>query len=299
MMEPLRRNRRLVAAAMAALVMLALMTVTARERERITRAEAALLEIMAPLQRAVFRLGHNIRTFKDTIAELTRLYRENQRLRLRVDELAGQVDRLAEAGRENDMLRRHLDLSRRMPFDVIAAEVIGRNADNWFSMVTVDKGYSQGVRRDMVAVTPRGLVGRVTRVTSHSATVLLITDPDSGVGGMVLRSREAGVVLGRVGGARQLDMRLISPDADIEVGDTIVTSGLGMVFPRGLPVGRVKGLDVREHGLVRYASVEACADFGRLEVLLLFSGIHDQAGDFFREDEPEPLPVPHDRIRPI
>jgi len=140
-------------------------------------------------------------------------------------------------------------------------------------------------------------------VTSGTATVLLLTDPDSGVGGMVQRTREAGVVLGGPGERRTLTMRMFSREADVRVGDRVVTSGLGMMFPKGLFIGRVDGVRSAEHGLVLEAIVTPSVDFGRLEEVVVLCGVERAPVDSWWQDVPSaprpPVPgLPHHSIAP-
>jgi rod shape-determining protein MreC len=150
-------------------------------------------------------------------------------------------------------------------FESLAATVIGRNLSNWFSCVEIDKGTRHGVALNCAVVTQRGLVGRVVRVTESTATVMLIVDPQSGLGALVVRSREPGVVLGSASFSETCGMRLFSRDADVVLGDTVLTSGLGDVFPAGLHVGQVADVRRTEQGLVVVAEVAPAADLGRLE----------------------------------
>lgn len=232
-------------------------------------------EVLAPLEALASRATSALRDAAGFARHLTGLERENADLRRRaerVDLLEAQVEELKQ---ENRRLRALLDLRSRTPWlegaEVLAGRVVARNPDDWFATAVVGKGSADGVRPGMAALTASGLAGRVTRVTSGSATVMLLTDPQSGVGAMVQResSRAQGVVLGQAGRGDVLLMRFFSRDADVRRGDRVVTSDRSMSFPAALPVGAVAEVFNDPEGLVRYAWVKPAVDFNRVEEVLL------------------------------
>jgi rod shape-determining protein MreC len=164
-----------------------------------------------------------------------------------------------------------LGFKERTGVEGIAAQVVARNPNNWFSTVTLNRGANHGVRRDMVVVTAQGLVGRVSEVAPQTAKVMLITDPESGVGGLIQRSRDTGVVLGQTGDRARVIMKLFSPESAPLVGDKVITSGLGMVFPKGLSIGEVVSVETGDYGLVRYVEIEPAVDLDRLEEVLIIA----------------------------
>lgn len=232
-------------------------------------------EALAPVEALASRVTTTLRDAGAFARNLTGFARENAELRRRaerVDLLEAQVEEMRQ---ENRRLRALLDLRSRTPWldgaEVIATRVLLRNPDDWFATAVVGKGSEDGVRPGMAALTPAGLAGRVTRVTSGSATVMLLTDPQSGVGAMVQResSRAQGVVLGQAGRGDVLLMRFFSREADVRRGDRVVTSDRSMSFPAALPVGVVSEAFNDPEGLVRYAWVKPAVDFNRVEEVLL------------------------------
>jgi rod shape-determining protein MreC len=122
---------------------------------------------------------------------------------------------------------------------------------------------------DATVITELGLVGKVVSVTPHSAKVLLITDPDSAVGGRVQRSRDVGIVEGSIEQANMVQMVNIPREADIKEGDLIISSGLGGVFPAGLIIGKVENIKDEEYSFFRRASIKPAVNFNRLEEVLV------------------------------
>jgi len=187
---------------------------------------------------------------------------ENRRLRA---ELTAQV----ELRQENQRLRALLGLVEEKPLPTLAARVIAEDASGWFRTIEIDRGSADGIREGLPVVNAAGLIGRVVRTTPHAARVLLITDASSAVAVLVQDQRIRGVCRGQ-GGALALDFALVQDV--IQVGDGVVTSGLGGIFPKGLLVGYVSGVQREQFGLFQTIEVEPAVDFTRLEEVLVLLG---------------------------
>jgi rod shape-determining protein MreC len=269
-------SRRFWAAIVVVLVLVAGQAVTGGSPRGVGALRGLLLEALAPFATAVSAAEGEVRSVDASVSELVALRSENLRLQREVTDLGQESTALQELTQENDRLRALLDLRASLaallpyPAGSVAARVIARSPATWWSGVLLDKGSADGVKPDMIAMAPSGLVGRVASVTPHTATVNLLTNPDSAVGGMVERasSRDAGVAFG-VAGQTDLSMEFFDAQADVQPGDTIVTSGLGGVFPKGLPIGQVVSVAPPRYGQVRTALVAPSVDLANLEELLL------------------------------
>ncbi len=277
------KGRGLLAAALIIILVLSVAARTRIARPDITLIERLVSQVFSPAQ----RLFQRVSLFFDRISQEIRLMREardeNLMLREKVLAIPWLETDLQEAQLENDRLRELLKFSQAVPSTYIPAEVIGRNPDNWFDMAVINKGLTDGVAKDDPVVTSSGLVGRVVRATSNTATVMLLLDVDSGVGGLVQRSRDAGVVVGRGSGEQVLTMKLFSKDSEVMVGDVIVTSGLGSLFPKGLPIGEVVSVGKADFGLSKTADIRPFVNFDRLEEVLVLKADKEPAGE---ETEP-------------
>lgn len=262
-------NRRTLAALATLVMVIVLMAWTARERQRITVLETWVLDGLAPVTRAAHRVVAAVDGVRQQVAELGRLREENERLRQELAAYQSQEALMERVYQSHTRVRALLGLKERVPDPVTAATVIGRDPDRWLEEAVLDVGSADGVRIDMVVLEPRGVVGRVSRVTRFTATVLLLTDPQSGVGVTVARSGDAGVAVGDPSRSGLLEVRFFNRDADVQVGDRIVTSGYGGVFPPNLEVGRVAELRYDETGLVLEAWIQPAVDFDRLQEVLV------------------------------
>ena len=174
--------------------------------------------------------------------------KDNEKLRQRVAKLKVQNMTMRELKAENDQLRRMLNFQKAYhDFDLVPATLLTQDISLVFKTVVINRGSRWGVHRNMPVVTPEGMLGRVVSVSPSTAQVLMITDPYSAVPAVVLRSRVKGVVKGSGRGA--LSFEYVRKNADIRVGDCVVTSGLSGVFPKGFKVGRVTSIRHSRHDI--------------------------------------------------
>jgi rod shape-determining protein MreC len=227
--------------------------------------------IITPLQSVLARIERSSLGLWTTYLDWKNLRRENQALRLEVERWRIQSLQVEETRRENLRLRQLLALRDRLPLSTLAGEVIGREWGGWVRSVTVNRGRRDGVARLTPAIVTEGLLGRVVEVRPGAAVVQLLNDPSSAVAVMVQRTRTAGVAEGDPRGS--VRMKFMARDGGgVRVGDLIVTSGLGGLFPKGLPVGRVTAVEDKGSALFHYALVALVADFARVEEVLLLTG---------------------------
>lgn len=229
---------------------------------------------LAPFQRAVSWAGYQVNGVTSAIWELVSAYYQNELLKNEVVQLRQQNLTAAEYAAENERLRNLLGYKQTASqFDLMAAQVIGREQATWTSMIVVNRGSSDGVARNMPVVTEKGLVGVVTEVSPNAAKVQLVLDPRCSVGTLIQRpeSRVAGIVQGNIEDALTPNMINIPKNSDVVEGDILITSGFGGIFPKGIMVGKVKSLHDDGGGLLEVAVVEPAVDFQRLEDVLIIT----------------------------
>ncbi|MCL6472773.1 MAG: rod shape-determining protein MreC [Firmicutes bacterium] len=245
-------------------------TVHYREGEDglIHRSERLVMAAISPLQAAVTSILTPVKDGWDYLVHFGDLKRENRGLKQEIDHLREQVFELQSLKRENSRLRSLIGFKDQLQYETIPARVIGMPASNWWSSVIIDKGYSDGVRRHMPVIAGGSLIGQVVDVTQSASKVTLLNDVQSGVSVQVESTGEIGVVKGQLRENR-LSLRYISRDSAIQVGDRIVTSGLGGLFPRGLYVGKVSKVTLSGYGLYKNVEVMPPVDFSSLEEVLV------------------------------
>lgn len=207
--------------------------------------------------------------------DLRGLQEENKGLRRETATQKRRIDQLEEQALETQRLQALLAMRQASRAEFLTARVVGKDATNWFKTILLDRGSLEGVRRNQPVLAPDGLVGRVVEVTPTSAKVQLLTDPVNAVGGLIQRTRVTGIVSGNLGaGAR---VRYLPLMADVVVGDQVVTSGMGGVFPKGIPIGRITAVERRSGALFQEASLQPAVDLSRLEEVLILMTLEANA----------------------
>lgn len=192
---------------------------------------------------------------------------ENKQLRKELEYLQGQNSQLREAAAATKRLTVLLEFKTQALPTMVAAQVIGRDTGNWYRTIILDKGESDGVEADMGVITPAGVVGRVVKTTAATSVVLLVTDPNNAIAGLVQRTRDEGIVEGTMQGLARL--KYIPLLSNVRTGDRVVTSGLVGGFPRGLAIGTITKIDREEEALFQSAELAPEVDANRVEEVLV------------------------------
>ncbi|HEY7533934.1 MAG TPA: rod shape-determining protein MreC [Nitrospiraceae bacterium] len=219
-----------------------------------------------PLQ-AIGSIDHGIAEIWEGYIALQGVREDNEQLRKDIALLRGQNSQLREAAAATERLRALLQFKEQATSVTLAAEVIGRDATNSYRSIIINKGESDGVKPDMGVVTPVGVVGRVVKTTGATSVVLLMTDSNNAIAGLIQRTRDEGIVEGTQQGLARL--KYIPLLSTLRDGDRVVTSGLVGGFPRGLPIGTITRIDKSEGALFQSAELLPEVDMGRLEEVLV------------------------------
>ncbi|HET7265762.1 MAG TPA: rod shape-determining protein MreC [bacterium] len=265
--SPALARRRLLVWSLLCIVALVILTAQMRSPDgrRIGWLGTALEAVLAPPAVALAKVSGAFADAWGFISEIGTLRTENQRLSAEVARLREENARLRPDAQENGRLRALLGFKQQLPYRSLAARIVGRDPSQWFSTVLVDRGASEGVARDDPVITSDGVVGHVIETAGSWARVLLVADPRSAVSVVLDRSREAGVVVGQ--GQTDLKVTYLSREADVRAGDLLLTSGLGPIYPKGLPVGRI--VSVSRATMFQDAVVRPTSDLGHLEDVLI------------------------------
>jgi rod shape-determining protein MreC len=222
-----------------------------------------LLEVAAPIQRVVTAPIDFVRSIWRDYVALIEVREENEDLRHQLAELREESLQLREALIASQTLGQVEQLRSQLELPMQAAEVVGQDVSPWFRTVVLDRGRDHGLRAGMPIVTELGVVGLVTATTPHASRAMLILDRQSALDGMVQRSRARGIVRGT--GAAELEFEFTGPADDVQVGDLVMTSGYGGVYPKGVRIGEVASVAQDAPYLVRRARLKPAAGFERLE----------------------------------
>ena len=199
---------------------------------------------------------------------------ENKKLKRQLAEARAELAAAQTAVRDNEQLRAMVGLSRRPGFpqgtSPVTARVIARSPTDWYSTIQVDKGRGDGIRVDQPVITGDGLIGKVTGVASGTAQVTLITDGSVSVSAEVMPVGAGGILRPAVGDPNDLQLDFVTKAGLIRKGQVVVTSGfrsgnLESIFPRGIPIGRVRSANPNEIQTYQRVHVQAFADFRRMD----------------------------------
>lgn len=218
--------------------------------------------------------------------DMASLRQRNVELERQVADLQAQVIALQQQLREAQVLYALLDFARTRPQNqYVAASVIGRDPSPFLHYIIIDRGSDDGIRHGMPVVTNQGLVGRVDAVTAGAARVQLITDPASVVNVHLQSSKVEGQIRGSVTG--EISLEMVPQDTELQLGDLVLTSGLGGNYPPDILVGQLSDVRKRPDQLFQSAVVQPVVDFSTLQAVLVITNFRPvQLGPLI------PTPVP-------
>lgn len=222
-----------------------------------------ILEVAVPIQRMVAAPVDLAGDLWGRYVDLLDLRDENAGLQARVNALEEENLQLREALVASGRLQRIAEMRAAFELPMLPAQVAGQDVSPWFRSVLLDRGQRHGVRAGMPVINDEGVVGLVTDTSTGASQIMLLLDRQSAIDAVVQRTRTQGIVRGV--GRGELVFEFAARDADVRVGDVVITSGLGGVYPKGLRVGSVSALPEAGSRLLRAAELEAAVEFGRLE----------------------------------
>ena len=210
-----------------------------------------------------------------SVRELADLKREHAELLERVARYERLERSAAEIGQENLRLREQLGFAQTLRYRHIPAELIGRDPDNLFSALVINKGRHSGVANDMAVIAwqngAQALVGKVIQAGAFESLVMPLYDGSSFISSRFAVSRYEGIVEGQGSPDSSLRMRFIPKRArdEIDQGDLVISSGMGGVYPPGINIGRVSGINYREYEISMEVELDPLIDFSRLEYVFV------------------------------
>jgi len=230
--------------------------------------EAVTFSIFSEAERAAAAVIDGVRGVWSGYFALQAARAENEELRRQLADLQVRLQEQRALALRSQQLQALLDLRAQVSLPTAAATVISADPTPWFRSVTINKGTEDGLRPNMAVIAPDGLVGRIVgEVAPRAARVQLLIDRNAAAGAMIERSRASGVVAAAAGDP-PLIMEYVSNQADVKVGDTVVSSGIDGIYPRGFVIGRVESA-VNSPGGARSIRVRPAVDFTALDEVLV------------------------------
>ncbi len=260
--------KKLITSVLLVAASVVLMNVTGSSQDAPSFWEKLLWTGVEPCLKVFLNVKQKSEEYRAFFYSKKELWEENREFQEKLGSSEALLTRLQDLENENQRLKKLLEFKEQLEHEYKAANIIGRNPSKWFSTITISLGTDHGVTIDAPVVAQGGLVGRVIKADAHSAQVLLLTDPESGVGSLILRSRDYGVVIGG-SGHDALIMRFFLRSAEVRPGDNVLTSGVGSIYPEGLFIGKVTDVYIPKPGLVKECHVKPAVNFEHLEEVLV------------------------------
>ncbi len=258
--------------ALGAVVLLAVLLLSLPQRAT-SRLKVAVGSWFLPLfglasagQQLPADLADNSLPRRELLKEIDQLRREKEQLKI-------QAVQTATIQHENDQLRGQVGWQRQSPWKLKLAKIVTRDPANWWHTVQIDLGSRDGLTNDLPVLTSDGLVGRVSAVSFYTSQVILVGDQNCRVSALVENATHDMGVLSASGplNSSLVDLNYLSSSANIKSGQTVVTSGQGGVFPRGIPIGKIVDAQEVEYGLASEARVKLNVNLGAIDqVWVLF-----------------------------
>ena len=241
--------------------------------EGTSRFQSVVQTLTYPLQASVNSIASTFKNLWYSYISLIDVNEENKLLRQQLLDMEEKMNQHIENSVQFLRLRDQLLFASKKITEKIFAEIIGESADNNHDISLINRGSNQLVQRNYVVLRKEGLVGRIQSVSPFQSSVQLITDHRSRVSALIQRNRIRGLIYGTHEG---LEMRQINQHANIKIGDRIISSGLGGLYPKGLLIGWVKEIRRQKHELFKTAILDSAVDFKQIEeVFVIVPSITD------------------------
>ncbi|QRN86108.1 rod shape-determining protein MreC [Clostridia bacterium] len=234
-----------------------------------TQMEKILAEGFRPMQEVLMQGTENLILFAEGVSNHPAVARENELLKSEIAQMKVEANMEREYYYENIRLRRLLGMREVSQQQFIAADIIARGIKSWDDTMTINMGELDGVALYDGVMTYNGLVGKVYQVSPHTAEVRLLNNKLGSVAAMTEQTRFPGVLEGIGDGSGLLQLIYLPHDAPVELNQTIITSGLGGLIPKGIKIGYISSIEYNPDGLLKSAIVTPFEDFDRLEEVLV------------------------------
>jgi len=227
-----------------------------------SRFQMAVQTITYPVQTSVQSVVSTIKNTWNSYINLIEVNEENKLLKQQLLNMEEKLNQHIENSVQFFRLRSQLLFAQKKARKEIFSEIIGESADNTHQIRLINRGSNQLLQRNYIVIRKEGLVGRIQSVSPYQSSVQLIIDHRSRVPALIQRNRVRGLIYGTHDG---MEMRQINQHAKIKIGDRVISSGLGNLYPKGILIGWVSGIHHQSHELFKTARLDSAVDFNQIE----------------------------------
>ena len=234
--------------------------------------ENGVSKLVMPIQNGLTYLKNKISGNDTFFTDINKLEEENEQLKNRNSELEQSLRELESIKAENETLREYLNLTEKYgDYETIPAYIINKDISNYSKTIIINVGKNDGITENMTVIADEGLVGHVVSVTDTTAQVQTIIDTGSSVSATMSSTDESIVCKGTLDSTSELRAMYIPTDYNIIQGDSLETSGLGGIYPKGVHIGTVKKVESTKNITDRYAIIDTAVDFDKLSTVLVIT----------------------------
>ena len=253
-------------------ILIILVLLTNTENNNLTAFENATAKLVTPIQNGLTHLKNKINGNNSFFTDINNLQAENEELKKKNSELEQDLRKLETIKTENDSLKEYMNLTEKYAdYKTIPADVINRDISNYAKTIVINLGSKDGVQEGMTVIGDEGLAGYIISVTDSTAKVQTIVDTASSVSSLMSTTRDPIVCKGTLEDTSSLRATYIPTDAQIIQGDSIETSGIGGIYPKGIHIGTVEKVVNTNNPLDRYAIIKTAVNFEKLETVLVIN----------------------------
>ena len=254
------------------IILVLLVVFTNRNTENISTIENFANVVIVPIQNGLTYLKNKINNNDKFFENVNELKTENEELKQKNSELEKSLREFEVMKTENEQLKQQLNLAEKYgEYTTVPGTIISRDISNYSKTLVINIGLDNGVKENMTVIANEGLVGYVVSTTAKTAKIQTIVDSASSTSCLASTTRDTMVCIGTIESEATLKATNLSTDANIIQGDSIETSGLGGIYPKGIHIGTVKKVTNTQNLTDRYALVETAVDFDKLDTVLVIT----------------------------
>jgi len=229
-------------------------------------------KLSRPIQTAFTNIKNKVSGNDNYFATMDELKNENEKLKKENQELSTSLREYEVIKAENELLKEKMNLTEKYSaYKTVSADVINKDISNYGSNLVLNAGEDDGIKEKMTVISDQGLVGYIVKTSKNTSTVKVITDPASTVSCNISTTDESVICKGTLENNQTLRVTYIPIDADLIVGDSVETSGVGQIYARGIHIGTIKEIITTTNAVDRYAIVETAVDFSKLKTVLIIT----------------------------
>ena len=240
------------------------------EANKLSFIETVASSIVSPIQRIFNDITHKIQGDSAYFSNMDTIISENESLKERNSELETQIRELEIIKAENTTLQEYMNLTQKYAeYETIPAYVINKDISNLSSTLVLNVGAKDGIEENMTVIADKGLVGHVISVGNSTCKVQVIIDSASTVSCTISTTNESIICKGTLDNDQVLRASYIPTEAELIQGDSVYTSGVGGIYPKGIIIGTIKEIITTSNITDRYAKVEPAVDFSKVDTVLI------------------------------